>query len=60
MGLVQPSTKPSSLPTSITPVGERLVRIAVGPIWTYATLAEAVVLRAQLDEQIQAMSEGFL
>jgi len=59
MDLVRPSTKPSSLPTSVTPIGERLVRIAVGPIWTYATLVEAVVLRAQLDEQIQVMSEGF-
>jgi len=57
---VQPNSAPAGLPTSVERVADQpLLCIKVGPLFTYATIDEAVALRAQLDEQIQAMSEGF-
>lgn len=50
-----------SLPLAVERVADQpLLCIKVGPLFTYATLDEAVVLRAQLDTQIAALSEGML
>lgn len=58
---LQPSTAPASLPISVTPVADQpLLCVKVGPLFTYATLDEAVALRAQLDAEIALMSERFL
>lgn len=38
----------------------RFLAIHLTPyLWAYLDLAEAIALRAQLDEQIAALSEGF-
>lgn len=56
-----PELKPASLPISVKPVADQaLLCVKVGPLFTYATLDEAIALRAQLDAEIGRMSERFL
>ena len=57
----QPSTAPASLPISVTPVADQaLLCVKVGPLLTYVTMVEAILMRQQLDTQIAALSEGFV
>lgn len=52
--------KPASLPISVERVADQpLLCVKVGPLLTYVNLDEAVAMRAQLDTQISALSEGF-
>lgn len=53
--------KPASLPISVERVADKpLLCVKVGPLLTYVTMVEAILMRQQLDTQIAALSERFL
>ena len=56
-----PELKPASLPISVERVADQpLLCVKVGPLLTYVTMVEAILMRQQLDTQIAALSEGFV
>lgn len=56
-----PELKPASLPISVERVADKpLLCVKVGPLLTYVTMVEAILMRQQLDTQIAALSERFL
>lgn len=56
-----PELKPASLPISVERVADKpLLCVKVGPLLTYVTMVEAILMRQQLDTQIAALSEGML
>lgn len=52
--------KPASLPISVERVADKpLLCVKVGPLLTYVTMVEAILMREQLDAEIARLSGGF-